>query len=114
MLEIGPKVGEAKCLQEMLEIVEFAIDEREILRRKLEQVRPAATKANVDKWARNLPHDEIVKAADLAAQFNKYDTWARNHLNRLVDAGLMEKWGRGQYRRKPERTGEARLKVVTR
>lgn len=113
MVEIGPQVGEAKCLQETLEILDRAIEGRDKLLAKIAEIKPAATKANVNTWAKTLDPDLIVRAADLAAEFGKYDTWARNHLNRLVDAGLMEKWGKGQYRRKPVRTGEARLHVVT-
>lgn len=100
-------------MERELEILNFAIEQRDELLTKLAAVKPAATRVNVDKWAKGLDFDYIVKAADLAAHFGKYDTWGRNHLNRLVDAGVMEKWGRGQYRRKPDRSGEATLHLVT-
>lgn len=114
MAELEPQVGEAVWLQRELVIVEYAINMRDELQAKLDAVKPAATRANVDTWAKSLDLDYIVKAADLAAVFGKYDTWARNHLNRLVEAGIMEKWGKGQYRRKPDRKGTAKLHVVSR
>jgi hypothetical protein len=114
MKELEPQVGEARWLQEQLVIVNYAIQMRadliEIIKR-LE--RPAATKKNVNKWAEALELDVIVRAGDLAAEFSKYDSWARNHLNRLVDAGVLEKWGKGQYRRKPDRAGTAKIHLVT-
>jgi hypothetical protein len=110
-----PAVMEYRILEAQLEIIEAADKKIAKLEAKVKELqRPAATKFNVDKWAKALPPDEIVRAADLAATFGKYDSWARNHLNRLVDAGIMEKWGKGQYRQKPDRAGTATLRVVSR
>jgi hypothetical protein len=114
MKELEPQVGEAHWLQEQLLIVNYAIQMRDDLLAIIKRLeRPAATKVNVDKWANSLDLDYPVRASDLAAEFGKYDSWARNHLNRLVDLGIMEKWGKGQYRRKPDRAGEARLHLIT-
>jgi hypothetical protein len=115
MKELEPQVGEAKCLQEMLDIIDKAIEERDLLRKQLSEARrPAATRKNVDAWAQTLELDYVVKPGDLAEHFGKSYTWGRNHLNRLVSTGALEKWGRGQYRRKPVRTGNARIHLVTR
>lgn len=114
MKELEPQVGEARWLQEQLTIVNYAIQMRADLLAIIEGMkRPAPTKTNVNKWAERLELDLIVRASDLADEFNKYDSWARNHLNRLVDAGVLEKWGKGQYRRKPDRAGEAKIHLVT-
>jgi hypothetical protein len=109
--ELAPAVDEYERLMEIMEIIEFAIQQRDELLAKLNT--KAGSKRNVDRWATTLDFDEIVKAGDLADEFNKSRSWGQNHLNRLVNEGVLEKWGKGQWRRKPERTGEAKLHVLT-
>jgi hypothetical protein len=109
--ELAPAVDEYERLMEIMEIIEFAIQQRDELLAKLNT--KAGSKRNVDLWATTLDFDEIVKAGDLADEFNKSPSWARNHLIRLTDDGVLEKWGKGQWRRKPDRSGEAKLRVVT-
>jgi hypothetical protein len=111
MMELAPLVDEADRLKETLEIVEFAIGQRDELNARLTV--KTATRRNVDRWASTLDFDEVVRTSDLADEFNKYAGWGRNHLVRLENEGVLEKWGKGQWRRKPERTGTATLKVVT-
>ncbi len=112
--ELLPLVAEYEILSAQLEIIEAANKKIAKLEAALERAqRPAATKANVDEWARKLDPDEIVSAADLSEHFGKYATWGRNHLTRLTDAKVLEKWGRGRWRKVPIRTGEAKLHVVS-
>jgi len=109
--ELEPAVQEYERLAEIMEIIEYAVQERDELRAKLSQ--KTGSKRNVDRWATALDFDEIVKAQDLADEFSKSPSWARNHLNRLTDLDVLEKWGKGEWRRKPERSGEAKLHVIT-
>jgi hypothetical protein len=114
MKDLEPQVGEARWLQEQLAIVNYAIGVRDDLLAQIERLsRPPATRENIDRWGNNLEADLIVRADDLAEYFDKTATWARNHLNRMVKEGILEKWGKGQFRRKPDRAGEARLHLVT-
>jgi len=114
LIELMPQMAEYEILQAQLEIIEAADKKIAALQVQVDKLkRPAATLANVNKWAEALPPDEIVRAGDLAAEFGKHQTWARNHLNRLVKVGVLEKWGKGGYRPVPDRTGSATLHVVT-
>jgi len=114
LAELEPAVNEYLILVEKQEIIEAAFKEIERLKKKLAEVqRPPATKTNVNKWARALDPDEIVRAADLAAEFDQSRVWAERNLRRMVEEKIMEKWGRGQFRLVPDRAGEAKLHVVT-
>jgi|tagenome__1003787_1003787.scaffolds.fasta_scaffold20138265_2 hypothetical protein len=113
MVSLEPQVGEAKWLERELEILDFAIEQRDHLLAELEKLRRPPTKENVNRWARMLEADEEVRASDLADAFFKQESWARIHLRRLEAEGTLEKWGRGMWRLKPVRTGEATLHLVT-
>lgn len=108
MKELEPVIKEHDDLMEKLDIVEFALATIKALSR------PAATSTNVVKWAESLHPDEIVRASEMSEAFGKSRSWGQLQLNKLVDKGVMEKWGKGQWRRKPDRAGEAHLRVVTR
>lgn len=60
-----------------------------------------------------LEYDELVSASILVNEFSVSNSYARYILNRLEKDGTLEKWGRGKWRRKPDRTGKASLRVLT-
>lgn len=113
---LGPHVGEAECLQKQLEIVEYAIKQRDTLLAQIEEVkkqRPVADKKNFRAWLKSIEPDEIIGAKDVVARFGTSPAWARNQLKTAEKDHILEKWGRGCYRLRPTRTGQARLHVVS-
>lgn len=113
MAELEPQVGEALWLKRELEIVEYAIEQRDRLQAQIDKLRPPATRENIEAWVKEKDPDDIFRAADLATHFGKSHGWTRAHLKRMLDDDIIERWGLMFYRRKPKRTGTASLHVVT-
>lgn len=107
MEELQPVLEEWERLNELNEIVEYALNEIARLNR------PIADAAHVEAWLKRQGADEIIRARDLMEEFKRGNAWARAYLDRFTREGLIEKWGRGQWRLAPVRTGEARLRVMT-
>jgi len=116
MRELEPQIGEAKCLQAPLFIVEYALDERAIMQRKIEKIknqRPIADKKNFRAWLKTIEPDEVIRLSDVTTRFSASASWSRNQLKMAEIDNILEKWGRGLYRLKPIRTGTARIHLVS-
>jgi hypothetical protein len=102
MTELRPALVEFACLTQMLELIEhFKASQK-------------TTYDDVVKWVKQTrdPTDSL-KSVDLRVQFDKDATWAARMMKKLVADKVLEKWGRGLYRLPPDKTGEARIKLVS-
>lgn len=114
MDEIRPVLSEYEQLVEKMEIVEYAISERDKLRKQIKELRrPAGTYNDVKAWLASKDATDSFRPRDLSLEFGKNHAWGGSMTRRLLAEGLVEKWGRGLYRKPPVKTGEAMLRVVT-
>lgn len=115
MKELEPAIKEYEELSAQDDIITYAKVRISELQAKLDKARPrAATPTDIIGWAKNLEPDQIVRSVDLSDEFGRSPQWGRYHMKQLVEEGVMEEWGKARFRRVPDKTGTARLKVVTR
>jgi hypothetical protein len=113
LTELEPMVAEYKVLSDQLEIIEAAYAKIAKLEEKLKVQKPSGTYEQVKKWLDKKDPTDHFKKVNLVQDFDKSYTWANSMIKRLINEGKIETWGKGMYRKPPVKTGEAKLRVVT-
>lgn len=100
--ELKAALVEYACLTQMLELIEhFKAAQR-------------VTYDGAKAWVKaTYGPTDMVKPAELRDNFDRDSIWSNRMLKRLVEDGVLERFGRGLYRVPPVKTGEARLSVVS-
>lgn len=116
MDELRPLVREYEMLEGVQRLIEGLAEEREQLIQKLNEARaPKLTlKERIGNWINEMEDGDTFAPRDLAGDLSLSRNASTYWIEKFVEAGKLERFGRGLYRRPLVKRGEARLKVLTR
>lgn len=116
MEELRPLVREYELLEGVQRLIEGLAEEREQLMQQLKEARtPKLTnKERVASWLSEMEMGDTFAPRDMARDLDLSRNATTNWIEKFVEAGKLERFGRGLYRRPLVKRGEARLKVLTR
>jgi DNA-binding MarR family transcriptional regulator len=116
MEELRPLVREYELLEEVQSLIEGLAEEREQLMQQLKEAQtPKLTlKERISNWVSEMEDGDTFAPRDLASDLGLTRNAATYWIEKFVEAGKLERFGRGLYRRPLIRRGQARLKVLTR
>jgi hypothetical protein len=103
---LKPALEEYGWQMKIMDVLEHAIRERDKPRRTNQEA--------VKKWFAELDPTTVLRRGDVTLALGISDFQAKRVLDKLVEEGKVEKWGRGAWRKAPVKTGEARLRTTTR
>ena len=105
MAELEPTMREYRHEMEKLEILDAWEQERNS---------KAPIRGDVLRWIKSHEAGDPFRVQGMADEFGQNYGWAYRWCTRLERSGMLERFGKAQFRRPLNRTGEATLRVLTR